>query len=179
MLTHTHHFHRVQPPVPCPAPTGPKPILPMVQLPIYRVRCKDFEKHLAKVYRFDDFDFCLATGFKHGECPEYVVQANIGVGYDIQLQARRIRSGRRSRNIPLIFNILCLDGYIPAGKYIIDTHEEVPPLDQYRALLQKTRNPSDRECIAFRERHRSNKTFRERAALMDKAVTERMRELEK
>ena len=70
----------------------------------------------------------------------------------------------------LILNVLCIDGYIPAGKYIIDTRPEPPPIDQYRALLRQTGTPESKECIAFRQARRSDKTFTRLAAEIDTQV---------
>jgi hypothetical protein len=169
-------FTRIPPTKTPPPAAGPKPRLPMVQLAIYRVRHSALEQYLSQVFRMEDFDFCLAAGLKHGECPEYIVGNTLPMTHGIQAQARRIRSGRRSQNILLILTMLCADDYIPAGKYIIDTHEEVNAAEKYRALLQKTRNPLDPKCAEFRERHKSDRVFRERAAIMDRAVTEMVAE---
>ena len=58
-----------------------------------------------------------------------------------------------------LLNVLCLDGFIPAGKYIIGTRPEPSPIEQYRALLRQTGTPESKECIAFRRAHHSDKTF--------------------
>jgi hypothetical protein len=76
----------------------------------------------------------------------------------------------------LILNVLCLDGYVPAGKYIIDTRPEPSPIDQYRALLRKTGTPESQECIAFRQSRRDDKAFIRLAAEMDMAVLNALRE---
>ena len=63
------HFHREQPPAKTPA-AGPKPVLPMVQLPIFRVHYRRLEEYLAKVYRMEDFDFLRVTGAGPGLVPD-------------------------------------------------------------------------------------------------------------
>ena len=63
-------------------PAGPRPALPMIQLPIFRVKSRDLEDYLFQVYRISGFDFLLATGMKAGECPEYAVQATLPQGPD-------------------------------------------------------------------------------------------------
>ncbi len=68
----------------------------------------------------------------------------------------------------MILNVLCLDGYILAGRYTIDTHPEPPPGQVYR--------PSHPRCEAFKREHRSNRAFTQLAAQMDKAVLEAQRE---
>ena len=84
-----------------------------------------------------------------GPVPDYAVSPALPPSED----------GRRTRNVPIILNVLCLDGFIPAGKYIIDTRAEPAIIDQYRALLRQTGTPESKECIAFRRAHHSDKTF--------------------
>ncbi len=129
-----HHFHREQPPARAPN-AGPKPTLEMVQLPIFRVHYRRLEEYLAKVYRTEGFDFFLASGTTPGLIPEYAVSRSLPLSGDSQRQADAIRAGRRSRNVCLILNVLCLDGYIPAGKYIIDTRPEPSPNFKKAAFL--------------------------------------------
>ena len=164
-----HHFHREQPPAKTPA-AGPKPVLPMVQLPIFRVHYRRLEDYLAKVYRMEGFDFLRATGAGRGLVPEYAVSPALPPALDATRQAEAIRAGRRTQNVSLILNVLCLDGYIPAGKYIIDTRPETPPIDQYRALLRQTGTPGSRECRAFRGAHQGDRTFIRLAAEIDTQV---------
>ena len=156
--------------------TRPRPILPMIQLPIYRVKQRHLEAYLAKVYRMDGFDFLLAAGATPGMCPEYHVSPALPPAFGAQQEADRIRRGHRSRNVPLILNVLCADGFIPAGRYTIDTHPEPPPAQVYRALLMKTGDPNDPRCAAFKREHRHERAFTQLAAQMDKAVLEAQRE---
>jgi hypothetical protein len=76
----------------------------------------------------------------------------------------------RPHSVPLILTTLCIDGFIPAGRYIIDTRREQSPIEQYRALLRKTGTPESKECIAFRQSHRSDKAFIRLAAEIDNQV---------
>ena len=66
--------------------------------------------------------------------------------------------------------MLCLDGFIPAGKYTIDTRPEPTILDQYRSLLRKTGTPESEECRAFRRAHQGDKAFIRLAAEIDTEV---------
>ncbi|MGD0038898.1 MAG: hypothetical protein ABSE84_00555 [Isosphaeraceae bacterium] len=168
--------HRPRPPVTLPRQTGSRPALPMVQLPIYRVKQRHLEAYLAKVYRMEGFDFLLAAGATPGMCPEYRVSPALPPAWSAQQEADRIRRGHPSRNVGLILNVLCLDGYIPAGAYTIDTHPEPPPGQVYRALLLKTGAPGHPDCVAFRREHRHERAFTQLAAQMDKAVLEAQRE---
>jgi hypothetical protein len=77
--------------------------------------------------------------------------------------------------VALILNVLCLDGLIPAGKYIIDTRPETPRIEHYKALLRKTGNPLSADCIAFRDAHRQDRAFTRLAAEIDTAVLDALR----
>ena len=165
------HFHREQPPAKTPAPAaGPKPRLEMVQLPIFRVHYRRLEDYLVTVYHMTEFDFLKASGAGPGLVPEYGVSAVLPPAQDAPRRADAIRAGRRTQDVPLILTTLCIDGYIPAGKYIIDTRPEPSAIDYYRALLRRTGTPESKECIAFRQSRRSDKAFIRLAAEIDNQV---------
>jgi hypothetical protein len=168
------HFHREQPPAKTPA-AGPKPLLEMVQLPIFRVHYRRLEEYLAKVYRMEGFDFLLASGAAPGLVPEYAVSTTLPPSEDARRRTDAIRAGRRTHDVALILNVLCLDGYIPAGKYIIDTRMEQSPINQYRTLLRKTGTPESEECRAFWHAHQGSKTFMRLAAEIDATVLNALR----
>ena len=163
------HFHREQPPVKTPA-AGPKPKLEMVQLPIFRVHYRRLEDYLVAVYRMEGFDFLKASGTAPGLVPEYSVNAVLPPAQDAPRRAEAIRAGRRTHDVPMILTTLCVDGFIPAGRYIIDTRPISSPIDHYRALLQKTGSPESEECITFRQSRRGDKTFIRLAAEIDNQV---------
>jgi len=163
------HFHRERMPTKITA-ADPRPILEMTQLPIFRVHYRRLEEYLAKVYRMEGFDFLLASGAVPGLVPEYAVSPTLPPSEDARRRADAIRAGRRTRDVPLILNVLCMDGLIPAGKYIIDTRPEPPPIDQYRALLRRIGTPGSEECRAFRRAHQGDKEFIRLAAETDTQV---------
>ena len=142
----------------------------MVQLPIFRVHYRRLEEYLARVYRIEGFDFLLASGAAPGLVPEYAVSPTLPPSEDARRRADAIRAGRRTRDMPLILNVLCLDGFIPSGKYLIDTRPEKLPIEHYKALLRKTGNPLSAECIAFRDAHRQDRAFTRLAAEIDTTV---------
>ncbi len=125
------HFHRERMPAKFTA-TRARPILEMTQLPIFRVHYRRLEEYLATVYRMECFDFLMASGAAPGLVPEYVVRPKLPPSSDSERQADVIRAGRRTRNVALILNVLCLDGFIPPGKYISDTRPEgsLPELEK-------------------------------------------------
>ncbi len=152
------HFHHEKTPAKAPA-ARPKPILEMVQLPVFRVHYRRLEEYLAKVYQMEGFDFLLASGAAPGLVPEYTVTPTLPSSDDAGRRAGAIRAGRRTHDVPLILSVLCLDGYIPAGKYFIDTRPKPAIIDQYRALLRQIGTPESEECRAFRHAHQGDKTF--------------------
>lgn len=101
----------------------PKPKLEMLVLPVFRVKYRKLEEYIAAVYRFE-FDFLFATGQVAGQCPEYQITGKIE-GHAWLDRAHELRCGVRTRDVSLILNVLAADGFIPTGKYIIDTH--LPP----------------------------------------------------
>jgi hypothetical protein len=149
----------------------PKPKLPAIHLPIYRVHYTALEEYLVKVYQMREYDFLVAAGCVPGTVPQYEVRGELPPAWDGAAQANRIRAGQRTRNVALILNVLCIDGFIPAGTYIIDTKPRPAPIELYRRLLYKTRDPHHAECVQFRQTHREPE-FQEQASLLDKAVLE-------
>jgi hypothetical protein len=162
--------HQPRQPASLPRQGAAKPVLPMTQLPIYRVKQRHLEAYLVKVYRMDGFDFLAASGATPGICPEYQVSTVLPPAWTAKEAAERIRQGHRSKNLALILNVLCVDGYIPPGRYIIDTHPEPPPAPVYRDLLMKTADPDHPACVAFRKEHGHNRNFMQLAVRMDQAV---------
>ena len=171
------HFHRDK--TPAPRPAGPKPKLDMVQLPIFRVHYRKLEDYLCRVFHFDSYDFLRAAGVTPGLVPEYTVQATLPSCGDVLRQAGAIRSGRRTQNVTLILTVLCIDGYIPAGRYIIDTRPETPPLEVYKALLRKTGTPESEECRKFRAARRHDRNFTRIVAEIDTQVLAALKEMQK
>jgi len=169
-------IHRQRPYQPKPRwrwPDGkPKPKLTAIHLPHFRVHHTDLEKYLETVYRMRDFRFFKATGFTPGLIPEYRVSGNLPPAWESKNKAERIRSGQRTSDMLLILNVLCLDGFIPAGHYLIDTKPKPKPIEIYRALLERHRDPLARECVQFREKHRTTPGFSKQAAVFDNAVVE-------
>jgi hypothetical protein len=169
------HFHRAKPARP--APTGPKPMLDMVQLPIFRVQYRKLEAYFCRVFGWDEFDFLMAAGCAPGLIPEYIVTPDLPPSSDASRRADGLCNGRRTRDVPLILTVLCRDGYIPTGKYIVDTRPETPPIERYKALLRKTQTPESQECRAFRAAHRHDREFTQIAAEIDAQVLQVLREL--
>jgi len=142
----------------------------MVQLPIFRVHYRRLEDYLCRVFRFDGFDFLRASGAVPGLVPEYQIGPDLPPSSDAARRADSIRSGRRTQDVSLILTVLCRDGYIPAGRYIIDTRPLTPPIEKYKTLLRQTGTPESKECRDFRAAHRHDKSFMRLAAEIDTQV---------
>jgi len=151
-------------------PTNPKPVLEAFQCPIFRVHHTKLAAYIQQVFGFE-FDFLIAMGVTEGQCVELAVDGKIPDGPWTQ-KAADLRIGRRSKSVQLILGVLAHDGYIQAGKYIISTHPLPDPTQIYTHLLERTANPDDVECVAFRQKHRGDKVFSERAAILDERVRE-------
>ncbi len=148
----------------------PKPKLPMRQLPIYRVHYQDLEAFLERVYRMREFKFLMATGGVNGLTYEYDVKPELPPAWNTGRRADQIRLGNITRDVPLILAVLCVDGFIPPGRYIIDTRLQTVPIDAYRQLIQKTGDILHPDCIRFRQAHANDPTFTRQANLVDQAV---------
>ncbi|MFZ5833154.1 MAG: hypothetical protein ACOY3P_23960 [Planctomycetota bacterium] len=149
----------------------------MVQLPIFRVHYRTLEDYFCRVFRWDEFDFLMASGAAPGLVPEYNISPDLPPSGDASQRADALRSGRRTRDVSLILTVLCRDGYIPAGKYIVDTRPLTPPIEKYKALLRQTGTPESKECRDFRAAHRHDKGFTRKAAEIDTQVLQMLKEM--
>jgi hypothetical protein len=104
---------------------NPKPKLEMLVLPVFRVKYKVLQAYIASVYRFE-FDFLFATGQIEGQCLEYIVTGKIE-SLTWKQRAHELRCGQRIKDVSLILAVLAQDGFIPKGKYTIDTHPDPKP----------------------------------------------------
>jgi hypothetical protein len=138
--------------------------------PFYRVHYLALEGFLACVYRLTNYSVLRAAGATHGLYPEYLVQGV--VPRSLRAQAGRIRAGSPCGDLGLILTVLCADGHIPAGQYIIDTRRKPGPLEVYKTLLQETLDPLAPECVQFKERHRKDAHFRKKARVIDQSLIE-------
>ena len=138
--------------------------------PFYRVHYRTLERYLARVYHLTSFNVLKVAQVVHGLYPEYLVQGVIPP--DLQTRARRIRTGDPCGDLSLILTVLCADGHIPAGLYVIDTQREPETLEVYKTLLQRALDPLNSECVHFKEKHRDNLHFSRRARIIDRSLIE-------
>lgn len=145
-----------------------KPKLEMQRIPVFRVRATALEEYVARVYGLRDYDFVLDVCCQPGEVFEYDVTAAPPDTLSLAEKLRLIREGRRVKRYPnLMLKALVMDGYIPAGKYIIDTKPDAPLIVQYTRLLQQHGGPTAPECIRFLNQYRDDRTFQKRAKTLN------------
>jgi hypothetical protein len=147
-------------------PDNPKPKLKLTTLAVFRVHHLDLESYIQTVFGFE-FDFQIATGAGVGICPEYLVTGSLSTS-EWQRRAQELRNGRRTRDVVLILNTLAHDGYIPKGRYTVNTKPLPPPITVYTELLQRTRDPQSAECVQMKADFAADPVFTERAATLDK-----------
>ena len=164
-------IHRRRPPTPTKAWVGKKPPLTMRISHLCRVHYLDLQSYLAKVYRLRDYNILKTLGVSHGECPEFLVTGRLPLASNMDQQIENIKRGRRTRNLGLILNLLCKEGFIIAGQYVIDTSKAREPINEYTKLLGKHEDPEHQECLVFRKKHR-DQTFRRQADKLDQLVRE-------
>jgi len=143
---------------------------------VCRVHFRELEAYLAKVLKMQDYDVRLATGGKGGMIPEFTVDGTVPPAANMGQQVDNIRRGRRTRDLGLILNVLCMDGFIPIGMYVIDTNEDLEPINTYAALLNVHHNPLHPACIALKEKHKHDKDFMRRAKALETLVLEAKRQ---
>lgn len=138
-----------------------------------RVHYRDLEDFLARVYHFRRFNALRAAGATHGLCPEYLIERVLPAG--LLDRAAQIRTGRPA-DMCLVLTTLCVDGHIPPGKYVLDTKKRPAPLEVYQSLLRQHLDPLHPECIHFKNRHRRDPRFRKLSRVVDRSLTEWLKE---
>lgn len=164
-------INRSRGPAPIKEWTGKKPKLSMQVAYLCRVHYLDLQAYVAKVYRLRDYDILKSLGVVHGVYPEFLVTGRMPSIANIDQQIENIKRGRRTRNLGLILDLLCKEGFIIAGKYVIDTKKAREPINEYTDLLGKHEDPEHQECVAFRKKQR-DPTFRRQADQLDQLAKE-------
>lgn len=174
MLRH----RRVYTPKPIREWKGPKPKLPMAITLVCRVHFRTLEAYLNKVYRMRDYDARLASGATGDMAPEYIVTGAFPPAANMGQQVNNIRRGRRTRDLGLILNVLCVDGFIPIGKYVIDISENPHPIHRYAELLNENHDPLSPGCMDMKEQYRMDRDFMKRARMLDQKMITAKQEME-
>jgi hypothetical protein len=172
------HRRRVYTPQPIREWKGPKPELPMAVTLICRIHFRALEAYLAKVYRMREYDARLASGAAGDMAPEYTVTGTLPPAVNMAQQTDNIRRGRRTRDLGLILNVLCIDGFIPVGEYVIDISEDLQPIQHYAELLNASHDPSSTGCMDLKKKHRGDREFVQRVKMLDQLMITAKHELE-
>jgi hypothetical protein len=125
-----------------------------------------------------DYDVRLATGARGGMVPEFTVTGELPPAANMCQQTDNIRRGRLTRDLGLILNVLCVDGFIPVGTYTIDTTEDQTPIHTYSELLNRNYDPLHPACISLKEKHKHDKDFMRLAKELERLVLEAKRQAE-
>lgn len=155
---------------------SPRPKLPVIaRPPFFRVHYLALERHLSHVYKLHNFRVLEAAGAGHGLCPEYLIRGEIPAEW--RSLTNRIRTGAPSTDLWLILTMLCADGDIPSGWYVIDTKRLRTPLSVYKETLQRTLDPLHHECVQLKEQHRNNAHFRKAARIIDRSLLDWLKKM--
>jgi hypothetical protein len=151
---------------------GPKPKLEMKVTQTCRVHFKALQEYLTLVYKMRGYDIRRSTGARGYMTPEFNVTGCLPDTPNLWQQVDSVRRGHKERNLGLILDVLCNDGFIQPGKYIIDMKPGIDPLDEYRDALHKTGDPFDVVCMTLKRENQHDRVFMKQAALLDKKVIE-------
>ena len=146
---------------------GQKPKLPALMFAVFRVGYRDLEKYLNLVYKMEGYSVRSATGAKGAMTPEINVTGTLPEMANICQLVDNIRMGRHTRNLGLIMDLLCQDGFIPAGKYIIDMTEIKTPVETYADLLNDLQDCLHPKCIQFKDKYKEDIGFMKQVKLLD------------
>lgn len=151
-------------------PTAPKPVLEVFQVPVFRVHHTKLEAYVKKVFGFE-YDLLLGAGVTEGQCLEIDVDGKLPGG-EWERRANELRLGTRTKSLVLILAVLAHDRYIQPGKYIIPTYKLPDPTTVYTELLRRTEDPAHPDCVKFKNTHKGDKVFQQRARVLDERVLE-------
>ena len=173
-----HHLKRYRPPKPVKRWEGPKPRLKMTITPHCRVHFRVLEAYIAKVLKIKGYDVRNATGARGAMTPEFAVTGVLPPANNMPQQVYDIRCGFGTRNLGLILDILCLDGFIQPGIYVIDMTEEGNPIEEYRKVLNDSHDLLDPRCLKIKEKNRGDKNFAKRVKTLDEQLMKLKQEQE-
>ena len=173
-----HHLRRYRPSKTVKPWIGPKPSLRMTIIPHCRVHFHDLEAYIMKVFKIKNYDVRNATGARGAMTPEFAVTGILPPANNIEQQVFDIRQGFSTRNLGLILNILCLDGFIQAGIYVIDMTGEGDPVEEYRKVLNDNHDLLDPRCLKIKEANRGNRTFAKQVKVLDQQLIKLKQEQE-
>jgi len=158
---------------------GPKPVLPMEVIPVFTVHYLDLEEYLKLIYKMEDYSIESATGARGDMTPEINVTGCLPQTSNIIQLVDNIRLGRRTRQLGLILDLLCQDGFIPAGKYIIKMTKILRPIEQYTEVLNVSQDCLHPVCIKLKDENKNDAKFMQQVKVLDTQLLEHQKELTK
>ena len=147
---------------------SPRPKLPVIaRPPFFRVHYLALERHLSRIQAPQ----LPRVGSRRSQ-PRALsrIPHKREIPAEWRSLTNRIRTGAPSTDLWLVLTMLCVDGDIPSGWYVIDTKRLRTPLSVYRETLQRTLDPLHHECVQLKERHRNNAHFRKAARIIDRSL---------
>ncbi len=165
-----HHLRRYRPPKPVKPWVGPKPSLKMTVTPHCRVHYRDLEHYIGLVLKIKNYDVRGATGARGAMTPEFAVTGVLPPANNMGQQVFDIRCGFSTRNLGLILNVLCIDGFIHPGIYVIDMTEDRMPIEEYRKVLNDSHDLLDPRCLKIKKENKGNKGFAKMAKVLDEQI---------
>ncbi len=103
------------------------PKLEFYRKPYYQVSHVELQSFIEARFGFP-YDMKFALGMADRETIEYRVDGILHSN-EMKEQARRLRAGRRTKNVGLILNTLAHDGEIPRGFYTVGHCSTAPTTD--------------------------------------------------
>ncbi len=177
-MLYQHQNRRFRLPKPIEPWRGPKPKLEMTVVQHYRVHFKVLEAYIAKVLKIKGYDIRKVTGARGAMSPEYSVMGLLSNTNNISQQVFDVRCGKRIRNLGLILAVLCLDGFIQPGIYVIDMTENGDPVEDYRKALNDSHDILDPLCLKIKEMLRGNRSDMRRVLQLDQQLMKLQKEQE-
>jgi hypothetical protein len=126
-----------------------KPTLEVTSIPVFRVKYRTLQAYLKEVFRME-INLMKVLGLTPGMAPVYTVQDVKPDAINYAQQCDNIRRGYPSKSLAMILYVLCHDGFIPPGQYILDTTRPESRLERYRELVEETGDPLHEKCKAYR-----------------------------
>jgi len=173
-----HHLRRYRPPKPVKPWKGPKPSLKMTITPHCRVHYRDLERYIGLVFKIKNYDVRQATGARGAMTPEFAVTGVLPPANNISQQVFDIRRGFGTRKLGLILDVLCMDGFINPGIYVIDMAKDEMPIEEYRKALNESHDLLDPRCLKIKEANRGNKDFARQVRALDQQIMKLKQEQE-
>jgi hypothetical protein len=128
------------------------------------------EAYIYKVFKIRDFDIAKATGARGDMSPEFHVTGVLPPANNIRQQVENVRRGRENRRLWLILDILCMDGFIPRGLYIVNIEQRESPVDEYLRIVNETHDKDGFRCRELKRVHAKDKDFLIKINSIDKQL---------